>query len=61
MKQAQRLIMIDEPEDPGPEEDLDYEPFESESNYISPDNAGEEIVDRIKQLPLKLAAIEATY
>ena len=61
MKQAQRLIMIDEPEDPGPEEDLDYEPFESERNYISPDNAGEEIVDRIKQLPLKLAAIEATY
>ena len=25
MKQAQRLIMIDEPEDPGPEENLDYE------------------------------------
>ena len=47
MKQAQRLIMIDEPEDPGSEENLDYEPFRGEKNYISPDEVGEEVIDRM--------------
>ncbi len=61
MKQAQRLIMIDESEDPGSEENLDYEPFKSEKSYISPDEVGEEIIDRIRELPLRLATVEITY
>ena len=61
MKQAQRLIMIDGPEDPGPEESLDYELFRGEKKYISPDEVGEEIIDRIRELPLRLATVEITY
>ena len=61
MKTAQRLITIDEPEDSGPEENLDYELFRCEKNYISPDEVGEEIIDRIRELPLRLATIEVTY
>ena len=61
MKQAQRLIMIDEPEDPGSEENIDYEPFKSEKSYISPDEVGEEVIDRIRELPLRLATVEITY
>lgn len=61
MKQAQRLIAIDEPDDPIPEEDLDYEPFRSEKTYISPDEVGEEVIDRIRELPLRLATVEVTY
>ena len=61
MKQAQRLITIDEPDDSSLEEDLDYEPFRSEKTYASPDEVGEEVVDRIRELPLRLATIEVTY
>lgn len=61
MKQAQRLIMIDEPEDPGPEDNIEYEPFRGEKSYISPDEVGEEVIDRIRELPLRLATVEITY
>lgn len=61
MKQAQRLITIDEPDGSSPEEDLDYEPFRSEKTYTSPDEVGEEVVDRIRELPLRLATVEITY
>ena len=61
MKQAQRLITIDEPDDSSLEEDLDYESFRNEKTYTSPDEVGEEVVDRIRELPLRLATIEVTY
>lgn len=41
--------------------EIDFEPFESEKDYISPEYVEEEIIDRIRELPVRLATVEITH
>ena len=36
-------------------DDIDYEPYEDEKTYISPDNVKKETITKIKRSPIKLS------
>lgn len=39
-------------------DDIDYEPFEDEGTYISPESINKETIEKIKKSPIKLAIRE---
>lgn len=41
--------------------DMEFELFQAEKNYISPEEVEAAVTDRIQQLSLRLATVEITY
>jgi hypothetical protein len=40
---------------------MEFELFQAEKNYISPEEVEAAVTDRIQQLSLRLATVEVTY
>lgn len=54
MSQSQTIKLPTKVIDSEWQDDIDYEPYEDEKTYVSPDNIKKETIAKIKRSPIKL-------
>ncbi len=55
MSQTQTIKLPNKVIDSEWQDDIDYEPYEDEKTYVSPDSIKKETITRIKHSPIKLS------